>query len=202
MRRLADLAHVRESSLSDFSQNVCNIIIDAHLNVASMRGSSAPKVKEALSSVAKQAAKLAATLRKMDLKIAGGTGGSDQTAGTHLEWELAKLKEPLFPKYPELLDLLHAAATSARTLSVPKRGPKGAGGNQAFDVFIEQLNIAAYVRDGRWSVHRATDGTWKGSILEALQLLKPYLPARFFPPGELGRSVDHILGKLRKRKTP
>src|SRR4051812_18144874 len=86
MGRLAELAQVRESSASGFGQHIRSIILDAHLNDASMKGSATPEVKKALSSVAKQAAKLAATLREMDLKIAGGIGGSSQTAGTRLEW--------------------------------------------------------------------------------------------------------------------
>jgi hypothetical protein len=157
-------------------------------------------VKGALSSVAKQAAKLAATLRKMDIKIAGGTGGSNQAAGTLLELELAETQEELIPKYAELLDSLQAAATRRAKLSVSKRGPRGAGGNRAFDLFVEQLAIAAIVRGGRWSAYRLANGKWKGPILEALHLLKPYLPHRFFPPGELGRSVTHIQEKLEKRR--
>lgn len=200
MSELTRLARVRASSLPDFSQNIRNIIIDAHLNDASMRGRSTPEVKKALSSVANQAKKLAATLRTMDLKIAGGIGASNQTAGTRLEWELAKTQEELFPRYPDLLDSLQAAASRAASLSMSKRGPKGAGGNQAFDLLIKQLWSAAFVRGGKWSAYRLANGTWKGPILEALHLLRPYLPGDFFPGGELGRAVTHIQDKLKKQQ--
>lgn len=199
MRQLAKLAQVKASSIETFSRNIRNIIVDAHLNDAEMKGQSTPEVKKTLSSVAKQAAQLSATLRKMDLKIAGGTGGSNQTAGTQLEWELATMQEQLFPNYSELLDSLHTAATRAAMLSTSKRGPKGAGGNRAFDLFVQHLWIAAFVRGGRLSTHRVADGTWKGTMLDALQLLEPYLPTAFSRASQ-GRSIDHILSKLKRRQ--
>ena len=58
--------------------------------------------------------------------------------------------------------------------------------------------MAARQRGGRrWTVYRANgNGEWTGTLLQALEVLRPYLPRGFFPPGELGRSVEHIKKKL------
>jgi hypothetical protein len=56
--------------------------------------------------------------------------------------------------------------------------------------------MAVRMGGGSWTNYRARDGTWKGTLLEALGLLKKYLPEKFFPTGELGRSVEHIRKKL------
>ena len=42
MRKLAQLARLKASLVSDFSENIRNIIIDAHLNDASMKRRSMP----------------------------------------------------------------------------------------------------------------------------------------------------------------
>jgi hypothetical protein len=200
MKTLAQLAKVKTCKFSRFSQHIRNNILDACLDNDSMKGASTPKTKSALSSVANEAATLATTLRAMDLRIAGGTGGPKQTAGTNLNWELAKTQEELLARYVELLDSLQAAATRAAELLVSRRGPKGAGGNKAFDFFVEGLTCAAIVHGKKWSAYRDASGEWKGPILEALHLLKPYLPIDFFPRGELGRSVTHIQERLEKRR--
>jgi hypothetical protein len=54
------------------------------------------------------------------------------------------------------------------------------------------------MRGGRWTNYRSADGVWTGSLLKALDVLKPYLPEKFFPPGDAGRSVENIRNKLAK----
>jgi len=78
-----------------------------------------------------------------------------------------------------------------------RRGPKGAGRNPAFDIFIQNLLMAARQRQGSWTNYRNANQTWTGSLLRALEILKPYLPRDFFPGGELGRTVEHVRNKLK-----
>jgi hypothetical protein len=98
---------------------------------------------------------------------------------------------------PEYIDLLNALSNIAqRVAQGPMHLPKGAGGNPAFDRFIRNLLMGARMYGGSWTNYRSKDQTWKGTLLDALKILKKYLPPRFFPPGELGRSVEHIKRKL------
>ena len=99
------------------------------------------------------------------------------------------------PEYMVLLDARNSAAL--RALDKPIFSPRGAGGNPAFDMFIEDLLIAARTQGGRWTIYRSKDQSYTGTLLKGLEMLKKYLPqSGFFPPGELGRSVEHIRNKL------
>ena len=100
----------------------------------------------------------------------------------------------LLPRYIDLLDALSRAAQ--RAACKPMHVPKGAGGNWAFDNFINDLVMTARMLGGSWTNYRSRDDTWKGTLLEALRILEKYLPRDFFPPGMLGRSVEHIRKKL------
>jgi hypothetical protein len=103
----------------------------------------------------------------------------------------------LLPEYVNLLNALSDAAQRAATLPKSKRGSKGAGGNPAFDLFVQALLMAARQRGGDWTIYRSADQRWTGSLLTALEILRPYLPLGFFPSGALGRSVEHIRKKFR-----
>ncbi len=68
----------------------------------------------------------------------------------------------------------------------------------AINLFIDGLLMAAWQRDGRWTVYRSPNGKWSGTLLQALTILQQYLPPQFFPVGaELGRSVEHVRKKLK-----
>ena len=113
------------------------------------------------------------------------SGGSAACAGGILEYSIARFQfrgEPVFiPDYIKLLAALRDAARQAASQR-SRRGPKGAGGNFAFDRFIRTLIMAAWQRTGHWTTYRANgNGKWKGAILEALEVLRPYLPGDFFP---------------------
>jgi len=174
------------------------IILDAHLADASFRTLSVPQVKGALNNVANQANQLGELLSTLD--IGRGSKGSLDHAGKLIEIELfvlqqTKARRILLPKYIDLLEGLSSAAQ--RAAQKPMHPPKGAGGNPAFDYFIEDLLMVARARGGSWTNYRLTDQTWRGTLLEALGILKKYLPQQFFPSGELGRSVEHIRKKLK-----
>jgi hypothetical protein len=196
-RQIAKLAKINNSSW--FGQHIHSIILDAHLSHASFLTLSIPQVKNVLESVATQANRWGEILSKLD--VGGGSRGSKEYAGWLIERELALQQFEvggmvLLPQYIELLHGLSSAAQRAK--QKPMHVPKGAGGNPAFDIFIEDLLIAARMAGGNWSNSRSGDQTWKGTLLQALEILKEYLPQKgFFPPGELGRSVEHIRAKLK-----
>lgn len=191
MQKLARLAKVDEPSI--FSSHIRSIILDAHLHDASLRTLSAPEVRKILKNVMLKAQCLASALRDIDV----GTKGSAYNAGMLLEYQIRLFRNEvvLIPDYVELLTGLQEAATSAAVPAKAKRGPKGAGGNLAFNIFIETLHMAAWQRRGKWTNYASAAGPWTGSLLRALEILEPYLPAGFFPVGELGRSIEHIKKK-------
>jgi hypothetical protein len=184
-----------------FEQHIQSIILDAHLLDATSRNLSAKTVRGTLEDISKKALDLSELLTAMDV----GCGGSEEQAGWLLEIKLAdsfsEQELVLIPQFRSLLDALEIAASRAAADYVSKRGPKGAGGNPAFNRVIEMLHFAAWQRGGDWTNYRSADGQWTGTLLDALSILKPYLPSKLFPPGELGRSIDHIKTKLRKHIT-
>ena len=105
-----------------------------------------------------------------------------EIAGFRLNGEMV-----LIPDYVQLLDALENAASSAAKLPKTKKGPKWG----AFDRFIEALLMAALQRRGHWTNSNLA-GNWSGSLLKALEILRPYLPNDFFPVAVLGRSVERV----------
>jgi hypothetical protein len=194
MRKLSDLIGTTPDSIK-------SAILDAHLNDAALRNLSASEVSQKLKSIRVQTAKLQESLSAIDV----GAKGSGHLAGLRLEFELDAQQVDgslnLIPEYVQLLKDLIAAADGAIKRIKPRRGPQGAGGNPAFDRFIESLVMAALQRNVELTIGRATDGVWQGTLLEVVQTLEPYLPSGFFPSGELGRSIEHIRSKLYKRIT-
>jgi hypothetical protein len=157
-RHIAELATVNDAS---FSQHIESIILDAHLNDASLRTLSIPQVRTALKHVANRAAQLGRLLGKLD--VGRESRGSENHAGWLIEQELALRQTStgemvLIPKYIDLPDALSSAArrsaqlldeqSSAARRSRKKPIPRGAGGNPAFDLFIQSLVMAVRMRGG------------------------------------------------------
>jgi hypothetical protein len=181
-----------------FDSHIRSIILDAHLLDRSYRGLSAPRVRGELESVKKKADALKEALKNIDL----GCGSSAEKAGQILEIALSNFKfregAVLIPEYVALLTELCKAASQATQLAKSKRGPKGAAGTSlAFDRFIQQLLMAAWQRRGDWTISHARDGHWSGSLLEALKILRPYLPPGLLPVGDLGRAAEHVRTKFK-----
>ena len=194
-RHIAELAKINDTSR--FARIIESRILDAHLNHASFSTLSIPKVKSALQRLAERANLLTQTLSSLD--VGRESRGSEQYAGWLIERELAfqQLETGATVLIPEYIDLLNALSGAAqRAEKKPMHVPKGAGGNPAFDEFIEDLLMAARMLGGHWTNYRLRDQTWTGTLLETLRILEKYLPNNFFPPGELGRSVEHIRKKL------
>jgi hypothetical protein len=195
MQKLARLAKVDDFLI--FHQHIRSLILDAHLNDSLFRDFSTTQTRTTLDEMSKKAQRLVADLKAIDV----GSGGSAEHAGQLLEWELSKFpinKRPMFlPEYIAALGKLNDAAERGLSSIETKRGQR----NLAFNQFIEGLLMAAEQRRGHWTIYKAADETWKGTLLEALAILQKYLPPRFFPSAELGRSVEHVRSKLKKHIT-
>ena len=181
--QLAKLMKVGDASR--LSDGIRSVILDAHLNHASFQTLSKPQVRKACEAVAREAAQLKKTLSKLD--VGRGAKGSLDKAGSLIEREGI-----LLPEYIELLDGLSVAAERAAKRQI--YSPRGAGGNPAFDKFIQQLLMTARLHGGGdLKVYRKVDGEWGGSLMDALRTLERYLP-----PGLVagGRSVEHIKNEL------
>jgi hypothetical protein len=77
---------------------------------------------------------------------------------------------------------------------------RGAGGNPVFDEFVKELRTGARASGGQLTLGRdayADKATVKGPLLDALKILKPYLPkSGFFPAGNLGYALERISRRL------
>jgi hypothetical protein len=172
-------------------------LVAAPLAHASFLTLSIPQVRKVLKGVASQVNQLERIISKLD--VGREMRGSEAYAGWLTEKELAfqQFEVGGMILLPQYIDLLHGLSSAAqRAAQKPMHVPKGAGGNWAFDNFIDDLVMAALMGGGSWTNYRARDDTWKGTLLEALGILEKYLPRNFFPTGELGRSVEHIRKKL------
>jgi hypothetical protein len=195
LRQLAELAKVDDQR--SFGGHIRSIVLDAHLNNASFRNVSWPEVASILDKVAGQAEQFAANLRKLDVD---GRGSAHQ-AGFLLELELSKIdltNEFLLPEYVKVLETLAKAANSVASSPRRKRGrTRAAFSNPALDMCVESLWMAAWQHGGDWTVYWSAGGTWVGTMLQALSILKKYLPPNFFPDEGLGRPVEYIRKKLK-----
>jgi hypothetical protein len=198
MRHLSNLIGATDPT---FSNSIKSIILDAHLNDAAQRKASDVEIAALLKKVKSQAVALQELLSRLDI----GAEGSAYQAGLRLEFALdtqrANGSLDLIPEYIRILENLTAAAEAAEKRVRPKKGPKGAGGNPAFDRFIESLEMQARQRNRKWTIYRSCDGTWSGTLLEAVRILKPYLPSGFLPNPDPGRSIENIRSKLKTHIT-
>jgi hypothetical protein len=227
MRKLARLAKV-DYSPDGFDWHIRSIILDAHLLDPAYRGLSAPEVRTKLESVRGKADALKEALENIDLGRGSSAERAGQILELALSNFKFREEMVLIPEYVVLLTELSNAASQAMRLVKTKRGPKGAAGASfAFDLFIQHLEMVAWQRrlaagqregpadhtnfiiegrdpadagqqSGYWTISHARDGHWSGSLLEALKILRPYLPPGLLPVGDLGRAVEYARHKFRR----
>jgi hypothetical protein len=200
--QLAQLAGVPPTSHAKFGDLITFAIVEADIDHPIVRGN-LPKARLSdvvrdLRSVRKAAKSLDAILEQLGHKHTDGR-----------RWHARVLAVSLLPNwsdYRRRLKALIAETSQAEQRAksaypfLKRRGrPKGIGGNRAFDTFVGRLYEIARRTGGRWSHSKVPDeAKWKGSLMEALEILKPYLPQRhFFPNANLGRSLEHLIGQLR-----
>jgi hypothetical protein len=190
LRKISELANVQNHF--EFGRQIYGLILDAHRNDAASRGSTVENIKTSLNRVIRHANSLNDALRAIDI------GSPGEYPGNLLERQLEKVHFQeqliLIPEFIELLDLLAAAASNAK----PQKIKRGRGSNWAFDRFVMGLLMAVRQWRGHWSVHKIGK-VYKGELLDALLILEPYLPPKFYPQkAALGRAVEHIRKKLNK----
>ena len=196
--QLAKLAGVNDPP--GFGQHIRQIVLSAHLAYPTYNNLSAKTVKANLTTIANQAH----TFRRRLIAADVGGGGSQEEAGFLLEVELAQFRlrgdEILYPDIVAIVEAIGEAAQRAKSL-VAKRGRSRSGTNRAFDELIESLFNAAWQRRGDWTVYRTSNRKkepWTGTMLEALDILKQYLPAGIFPASELGRAAEDARDSLKE----
>jgi hypothetical protein len=209
---LADLANV--STPARFCELLQPAILEANFGTAFGNEVRSPDIKSPLHGV-----KVAALLLNEAFDVLFGEGGDQNTAGatiaaSFLESALGPADNAISGQLPLLaahrgwlLDLIAATETaedSAEAFSPKrKRGrPRGAGGNVFFNNFVKRLFEVAGLCGGRWTHYRDQNSIdelrWKGTLLPALEMLRPFLPAKgFFPSANLGRCVEHAIESLK-----
>jgi hypothetical protein len=91
-----------------------------------------------------------------------------------------------------------SAIEQVRTTAPSRRRgrPRGTGGNPAFDTFMGRMDEIAAATQSRWTLTRVTysdEPEWEGTLLQALIILRPYLPPiGFFPDPNmsLGSAIE------------
>jgi hypothetical protein len=195
LEELARLAQIKY--VPQFRSTIQGLILDAYKSDANRHGSSAEITGTSLEKVIIKAEELKSALSEVDV------GAPAEYPGMLLELQLElahfKRQSVLIPDLMELTDLLISAASKAKPRESKRGRRPAAGGNFAFDDFVRGLFKAPWLYGGIWRVSKSKT-VYKGNFLSALEILRPFLPDQFYPKGNLGRSVDHILNKSRLRR--
>lgn len=98
-----------------------------------------------------------------------------------------------FENYLDHLSLLELAAETATKGARLKKGRPG-GIQTTFDAFIYSLLDAARLAGGNLTIFKSAHARtgWDGTLLNAVNLLKPLLPERFVPSKVSGSSLHRI----------
>jgi len=125
-------------------------------------------------------------------------GSRSEYPGDLLERQLEKFHfQQQLILIPELIEILNSLSTAA-SKAKPQKRKRGRRPNLAFDEFVRGLLMIVRQWGGHWSVHKI-DKVYKGELLDALLIMEPHLPPKFYPQkAELGRAVEHIRRNLNK----
>jgi hypothetical protein len=210
-RALAKLAQISETSFMQFCDLLAAAIIPAKRD--------APYAREVIraSVVFKSLDRMLAAARKLDKALEpffdkNGTAGV-KFARALLETELVAAGEADAFGLQLTADRRRLAALIAATKKVRKSAdgmfpplpknkkragrPRGTDGNPCFDHFVMSLYEIARIAGGEWTHHQNNYGDhreWGGTLTQALDMLRPYLPpSGFFPEGKkLGYALDRL----------
>jgi hypothetical protein len=209
--RLATLAKIKPESQTHFFVNTRELIREAHISHKLFcAGSKTHRaVLQRLKRIAAHADKLTAELQGVVAAGQSANGDPERTftydfldeaihrpgSWSSPAWKSDQRLAELVQQLNDFRAVAERAEQNAKGVWGRKGRPAGAGGNYAFDLVVQQLYLNARSAGGRLTNARRADGQWSGSFIDALNILKPYLPD-FFPPAELGRTVDNIVRKL------
>ena len=199
---LAGLAEISRTNRDAFAAVICGAIRDAHSNWSSnVKQLYANDVVPILEHIEKSA-------RRLDTALRAIATSSDHPAEVARYILIRDLSAQSADIDSQIASIGILVASSSRAIRQAKsdlraRGRRaGAGGNVAFNWFIDSVYMAAWQNGGHWTNYRGASGRggsqWNGTLLRAMAILRPYLPAPgFFPVADLGRSLDHISKQLK-----
>ncbi len=209
LRRLAALAKIKPESQTHFFGNIKELVQEAHIFHKLFHAG--PKTYRAvlgrLRRIATHTDKLTAELQGI-VEAGQSANGDPEKTFTYdfLNEAVDRSPGPLqrdqrlaehIQQLGDFLAVSQRAEQQAKDIWGRKGRRAGAGGNYAFNIFVQQLYLNAWIGGGSFTNSRKKDQQqWSGSLTDALEILRPYLP-KFFPPADKGRSAQSILDKLR-----
>ena len=150
--------------------------------------------------------------------LAAGEAARSMAASQFLSKALQPLSQPedaadLIVHLLRSLDLIIEAAERASERAkrwLPKAGRKKGTGSAGFDMFVMALLEASEQTGGTLTIYKTSheEDLWTGSLLKAVEQLRPSLPkTNFFPAGQLEYSLHTVYqrwrsetGKSRRKK--
>jgi hypothetical protein len=219
---LAKLAQISETSFMQFCDLLATAIIQANRDTPYARElTRASDVSPSLDRVATAAQALDKALGALfgEGNSFGKHRGGAALAGCLLEEAITDavagggdttIGYPRLTAYRRWLATLATATAESKRRATERYLPsrrgrrKGAGGNLFFNNFVKSLQEIARMTGGRWTHYRHRNSTeWQSTLRPALDILRPYLPAKeFIPVADLDRSVAHVLDQLKKIDPP
>jgi hypothetical protein len=214
LREVARIACVPDASQASFVRFLGRAIRKAKEVSSSPEGkniSAGVLAKDYFAPILRAAEDLRAALERLQGEHDAPGEGARSMAASHFfsdalqrEMETAVGADPVRDLIDSLkLGLVVEAAEHARARAkfwLPKGGRKKGTGRPAFDMFVFALLEATELRAGKLTIYRTShqDIRWSGSLLKALQELRPVLPAtNFFPAGTLGPSLNTVYQRWR-----
>jgi hypothetical protein len=226
---LADLAIIPEPRRVIFANQMRKAIWSANINVVFVRPGlpharasdvadalkplkmAAKDLEEALAVLVRDLRRTRTVATRLDAALRA-LGGKDTDArkyhakmlalGSLQGWSdhqhyLKKLIDEISLAEPRAISISHTLIRRGR--------PKGAGGNRAFNTFVNSLDQIADANGGKWTL--SSDPVahpkerWTGTLMDAMEILRPHLPEGFFPDANLGRSLEHVRMPRKPRTT-
>lgn len=211
---VARIAGVPEAKHSSMCRLLSHAIARAKKDSAKPAGkriSSSALIKDFYGPIARAANKLQTKLERLEgtnLKI--GEAPRSMAASHFFSEALLSQTKPKDCEEP-IADLIHslnlaliaeiALQSGKRARSwLAKPGRKIGTGYAAFDHFVMALLLAAEVTGGRLTIYKTSykEGSWDGSLLRAMQRLRPLLPkSQFFPASKLGNALNTAYQRYR-----
>jgi hypothetical protein len=208
--QIAALAKIKTGSQTHFIEDIKELIEQAHIDHKLFQDG--PKTYRAvlrrLKRIANHAQKLADELHGVVEAGSSAAGDPEKTFTYDLlneaidrspggPWKSDQGLAEYIQKLSDFSAVSQRAQQKAEAVFGRRGRPAGAGGNYAFDLFIQHFHLNFRTHGGRLTnAPRRAGGKWSGSFIEALDILEPYLP-KFFPPAETGRAVQNIVGNFR-----
>jgi hypothetical protein len=200
--QLASLAQIPDSARKWFSSEIKEVIRFAHKVGGVRKLRLHPRDK--IVSILNQSAQCTRQLRELLSDIDGVPITPKVIAGKYLRAALldkgVRVEDAL-----AFLNTFAAAGDPAdqavKSEHVGQGRPVGTSYNEGFDLFVEQLFLAVKSSSGKLTHYKSAhaDKGWAGTLLQSLELLRPWLPDQFPLMNAIsGKSLDRIAQRYRQ----